>query len=46
MEIVKHVFDNAYSKTVSYKDERIGLELEMPVTEIADYDIEAPLVNG
>ncbi len=37
--------DNAYSKTVSYRDEKIGLELEIPVTEIADYDIEAPLVS-
>jgi dTDP-4-dehydrorhamnose 3,5-epimerase len=37
--------DNAYSKTVSYRDEKIGLELEVPVTEIADYDIEAPSVS-
>lgn len=35
--------DNAYSKTCNYLDERIGLNLEIPVTEIADYDEKAPL---
>ena len=38
--------NNAYSKTVSYRDEKIGLKLEMPITEISDYDIDAPLVSG
>lgn len=38
--------NNAYSKTVSYRDEKIGLELELPITEISDYDIDAPLVSG
>ena len=38
--------NNAYSKTVSYRDEKIGLKLELPITEISDYDIDAPLVSG
>ena len=37
--------ENGYSKTVNYKDERIGLNLELPVTEIADYDLNAPFVS-
>lgn len=36
--------DNGYSKTVSYKDEKIGLTLELPITEIADYDVNAPRI--
>ncbi len=32
-----------YREECSPMDERIGLKLEIPVTEIADYDKEAPL---
>ncbi len=36
--------DNGYSKSINFKDEKIGLTLEIPVTEIADYDLNAPFV--
>ena len=36
---------NAFSKSVNYLDEKIGLKLEIPVIHIADYDINAPFTE-
>ena len=34
--------DEAFSKTLNYKEPKIGLVLDHEVTAIADYDVEAP----
>ena len=36
---------NAFSKSVNYLDEKIGLKLEIPVTKIADYDLNASFIE-
>ncbi|MBO4531543.1 MAG: dTDP-4-dehydrorhamnose 3,5-epimerase family protein [Lachnospiraceae bacterium] len=35
---------DAHSKHINYKDPRIGLKLPLPVSEISDYDLNAPFV--
>ena len=37
--------DEAFSKYLNYKDEKIGLVLDHEVTAIADYDVEAPFLD-
>ena len=36
--------DDGYSKKLNHKEEKIGLKLPIPVTEISDYDAEAPFL--
>lgn len=36
--------EEAFSKTLNYKDPKIGLELDHVITAIADYDLEAPFL--
>lgn len=33
------------SKQINYKDPKIGLKLPVPISEIADYDLNAPFVS-
>ena len=35
----------AHSKQINYKDPKIGLKLPVPISEIADYDLNAPFVS-
>ena len=35
-----------YTGRLNYKEPAIGLTLPIPITEIADYDAEAPFLNG
>ena len=37
--------DDAYSKHMNYKDPQIGLKLPIPISEISDYDLNAPFVS-
>ncbi|MBR5180351.1 MAG: dTDP-4-dehydrorhamnose 3,5-epimerase family protein [Lachnospiraceae bacterium] len=37
--------NDGYSKRINYKDEKIGLKLPIPVSEIADYDLKAPTLE-
>ena len=37
--------DDAYSKHMNYKDPQIGLRLPIPISEISDYDLNAPFVS-
>ena len=37
--------NDAYSKKLNYKDSRIGLKLPVPISEISDYDLNAPFVS-
>ena len=36
--------DDGLSKKLNYKDEKIGLKLPIPVTEISEYDADAPFL--
>jgi len=36
--------EDGYSKKLNHKEEKIGLKLPIPVTEISDYDAEAPFL--
>ena len=36
---------NGYTGRLNYKEPAIGLKLPIPITEIADYDVEAPFLN-
>ena len=36
--------EDGYSKKLNYKDDKIGLKLPIPVTEISDYDLNAPFL--
>ena len=36
--------ENAHSEHINYSDPQIGLKLPMPVSEISDYDQNAPFV--
>ena len=38
--------NDAHSKQINYKDPKIGLKLPVPVSEISDYDLNAPFVSG
>jgi len=35
----------AHSKQINYKDSKIGLKLPLPISEISDYDLNAPFVS-
>ena len=37
--------NDARSKQINYKDPKIGLKLPVPISEIADYDLNAPFVS-
>lgn len=37
--------NEAYSKHINYKDQKIGLKLPVPISEISDYDLSAPFVS-
>ena len=37
--------DAAHSKHINYKDPKIGLKLPIPITEISDYDLNAPFIS-
>ena len=37
--------NDAYSKQINYKDSKIGLKLPIPISEISDYDLNAPFVS-
>ena len=34
-----------HSKQINYADPQIGLKLEIPITQISDYDLSAPLIE-
>ena len=34
-----------YSKYLNYADEKIGLKLPIPISEISDYDTESPFLK-
>ncbi len=36
--------EDGYSKKLNHKEEKIGLKLPIPVTEISDYDADAPFL--
>ena len=36
----------AHSEQINYSDPKIGLKLPIPVSEISDYDLNAPFVSG
>ena len=36
---------DGFSKQVNYADERIGLKLPTAITEISDYDLNAPFIS-
>jgi dTDP-4-dehydrorhamnose 3,5-epimerase len=36
---------DGFSKQVNYADEKIGLKLPIPITEISDYDLNAPFIS-
>ena len=36
---------DAHSKQINYKDSKIGLKLPIPVSEISDYDLNAPFIS-
>ena len=37
--------EDGYSKKLNHKEEKIGLKLPIPVTEISDYDLNAPFLS-
>lgn len=37
--------NDAHSKQINYKDPKIGLKLPVPISEISDYDLNAPFVS-
>ena len=37
--------NDAHSKQINYKDPKIGLELPITVSEISDYDLNAPIIS-
>ena len=36
---------DAHSKQINYKDSKIGLKLPIPISEISDYDLNAPFIS-
>ena len=36
---------NGHSKQLNYTEKKIGLKLPIPVTDISDYDLNAPFLN-
>ena len=36
---------DGHSKQINYADPKIGLKLEIPITQISDYDLNAPLLE-
>ena len=37
--------DDAHSKQINHRDSKIGLKLPVPISEISDYDLNAPFVS-
>ncbi|MBP5519030.1 MAG: dTDP-4-dehydrorhamnose 3,5-epimerase family protein [Treponema sp.] len=37
--------ENGYSKKLNYTEKQIGLKLPIPITDISDYDLNAPFLN-
>ena len=37
--------DNGFSKKLNYKEEKIGLEFPIQISDISDYDLNAPFLD-
>ena len=37
--------NDAHSKHINYRESKIGLKLPIPISEISDYDLNAPFIS-